>query len=259
MGFVVTGIVAVAPAPVAGFSGTPTGGFAPLQVVFTNTSTGSFTNSAWSFGDGNVATNTTGANVTNTYAAPGSYTVILTVSGPGGVSSLTNTAYVVVQSGVPTAGFTGTPTGGFAPLQVAFTDGSTGSITNWAWSFGDGHSVTNSSNAGVTNSYAAAGSYTVSLAVSGPGGTGSKTNTAYIVVSPKPALGKPVLSGGNFMFSGTNGPAGVQYRILSTTNVAAALTNWTPVLTNVFGSDGSYGYTNASPTNNAKFFILVSP
>ena len=38
----------------------------------------------------------------------------------------------------PVAAFTASVTSGFAPLQVHFTDQSTGTISSWAWSFGDG-------------------------------------------------------------------------------------------------------------------------
>jgi hypothetical protein len=72
-------------------------------------------------------------------------------------------------------------------------------------------------------------------------------------------IGKPILSGGNLILSGTNGPAGQPYRILSSTNVALNVTNWLPVWTNVFASDGSYSYTNSPLTNKATFFRLVSP
>jgi N-acetylneuraminic acid mutarotase len=37
----------------------------------------------------------------------------------------------------PTANFTGEPISGLPPLQVGFTDGSTGNPTGWAWYFGD--------------------------------------------------------------------------------------------------------------------------
>ncbi|MFA5414691.1 MAG: PKD domain-containing protein, partial [Methanoregula sp.] len=40
----------------------------------------------------------------------------------------------------PVASFTGTPTSGFAPLTVAFTDSSINTPTSWSWSFGDGSS-----------------------------------------------------------------------------------------------------------------------
>jgi PKD repeat protein len=142
---------------------------------------------------------------------------------------------------------------------VTFTDTSSGSITNWVWSFGDGGSVTNASNASVNHAYSVVGTNTVSLVVKGAGGTSTNMRVNYIVVKSKPVLGKPVLSGGNLVLSGVNGPAGQQYRILSTTNVALPLVNWTPVYTNTFNADGSYGYTNSTPGSKVDFLLLVSP
>ena len=57
---------------------------------------------------------------------------------------------------VPVAIFLGTPTNAFATQLVAFTDASTGTITNWVWNFGDGSSVTNSSGS-ARHAYATAG------------------------------------------------------------------------------------------------------
>ena len=160
----------------------------------------------------------------------------------------------------PVAGFTGTPTNGFAPLQVVFTDTSTGSITNWLWDFGDGHSITNSVADNVPHTYAA-GSYTITLTVTGAEGTNTMTGTNYVVASPTPTIGSAtLLSGGQLVFSGTNCPAGVRYRVLTSTNVALPLTDWQPVVTNTFLSDGSYSYTNSNSTNKPDaFFLLVSP
>lgn len=158
----------------------------------------------------------------------------------------------------PVAGFSGSPTAGFAPLPVVFTDASTGSITNWVWNFGDGQSATNTSNASVNHTYISAGSYTVILTVAGVGGSNAKTQTSYIVVSSTPTISTVTKSGGNLVMGGTGNPAGMQYRILTSTNVALPLASWTPVATNVFLSDGSYSYTN-SPALKAAFFRLVSP
>jgi fibronectin-binding autotransporter adhesin len=166
---------------------------------------------------------------------------------------------VPISTSPPAAAFSGTPTNIFVTQSVTFTDASTGSITNWVWSFGDGVSVTNGSNVSVSHAYNAVGTDTVSLTVSGPGGSNTSSKPGYIVVKARVAIGRPVLSGGNFILSGTNGPAGQTYRILSSTNVALPVINWTPVYTNVFAADGSYTYTNTPLTNKATFFKLVSP
>ncbi len=80
----------------------------------------------------------------------------------------------------PVANFSGTPFSGDRPLLVTFTDLSTGSITEWLWRFGDGatSTITNP-----THTYTIAGVYTVSLRVSGPGGSDTLTRTAYITVT----------------------------------------------------------------------------
>ena len=157
------------------------------------------------------------------------------------------------------AAFSGSPTNLFVTQSVTFTDASTGSITNWIWSFGDGASVTNLSNASANHTYASAGTYSVSLTVNGPAGSSTNTRTSYIVVSPNPTIGSVQISNGQFILSGSNGAAGVQYRILGSTNLALPLASWTPLFTNVFANDGSYSYTNSPVTNAASFFQLVSP
>jgi len=244
------------PAPVAGsVTSSITNGLAPLQVIFTNTASSGGTNWVWSFGDGNSITNTTSGNVTNTYASVGTYTVTLTVNGAGGSSTNILTNYIVVTALPPVAGFTGAPTNGFAPLRVVFTNTSTGSITNWVWSFGNGTIITNLTGGNVTNTYASAGTNTVKLTVNGSGGSGTNTQVNYIVALPTPKLSTISLSGGKMVFSCSNSPAGVQYRILSTTNLTLPMTNWIPVVTNTFPNT----YTNNSMTNAGAYFRLVSP
>ena len=253
-----------ASAPVAAISGTATSGTAPLSVTFADASTGGITNWVWNFGDGQLYTNTVSSTPSHTYTSSGSYNVSLTVSGPRSSSPSTSskTSFVVVSSGVaaPVAAFSGTPTNGFAPLNVIFTDTSTGTITNWFWSFGDGHTFNNTVSSTATNTYATNGSYSVSLTVTGPGGTNTSTQTGYVVASVIPKLSSLFVSGTNLILGGTNGPAGVQYRILSTTNLTVPLTNWVPVLTNTISVNGTFAYTNKwATTNRAVYFRLVSP
>jgi PKD repeat protein len=217
----------------------------------------------WNFGDGNSLTNSSNASVNHTYVAAGTNTVTLIVTGAGGSSTNTQVNYIVVSNSIPAApvaGFSGTPTNIFVTQSVVFTNNSTGSITNWVWSFGDGHSVTNISNVSVTNAYAATGTNTVILIVSGLGGSSTNTRVNYIVVKPRPVFASTNLSpGGGLGFSGSNGPAGQQYRILTSTNVTLPLANWTPIYTNVFAPDGSYGYTNSTLTGSQGYLLLVSP
>jgi len=80
----------------------------------------------------------------------------------------------------PVSNFTSDVVTGIVPLTVNFTDQSTGVITSWEWSFGDG---TMSSNKNPIHTYSDPGNYTVSLTVTGPGGTGIETKTGYVVVT----------------------------------------------------------------------------
>jgi autotransporter-associated beta strand protein len=201
----------------------------------------------------------------NAGAYAGSFTSIQPPPGPGLAWSNDSVnlgqfdVVVATTPPAPVAGFSAAPTNIFVTQTVTFTDASSGSITNWMWNFGDGISVTNASNASVNHSYLAVGTNTVSLVVKGAGGTSTNTRVNYIVVKSKPVLGKAVLVGGNLVLSGVNGPAGQQYRILSSTNVALPLASWTPLYTNTFNADGSYGYTNSTLGNKADFLLLVSP
>jgi PKD repeat protein len=160
----------------------------------------------------------------------------------------------------PVAGFSGTPTNLFVTQTVTFTNTSAGSITNAVWSFGDGNTASlsgSSAGSNVTETYTNAGSYVVQLIVSGAGGASTNTRVAYIVAVPLPVLGGVTAANGGLIFSGVNGPAGMSYRILAATNLAAPA--WLPIWTNVFAPDGSYDYTNSTLTNPAYFFRLVSP
>jgi uncharacterized repeat protein (TIGR01451 family) len=80
--------------PVANFTGSPTSGQVPLAVTFNDASSGYITNRFWDFGDGST-TNTTTIGVSHTYVTSGSSSVLLTVTGPFGTSTLTQTNFIV--------------------------------------------------------------------------------------------------------------------------------------------------------------------
>ncbi len=111
------------------------------------------------------------------------YTMTLTTAVVTETDTLTRTSYITVSAGgcvSPTAVFSGSPLTGTAPLTVSFTDASSGTISGWWWSFGDGGS---SSETDPSHGYTQTGVYTVSLTVSGACGSDVFTRTSYITVS----------------------------------------------------------------------------
>src|SRR5262249_21994814 len=128
-------------------------------------------------------------------------------------------------------------------LTVSFTNRSTGA-TNYVWNFGDGNSSV-SANPG--NTYSNAGSYTVTLAAVGAGGTNVLTRTNYILVTNAP----PPPPVAHFVASATNGCASltVYFTNLSTGGLAYAWdfgdgsTSATTDAVNIYSNAGSYTVT----------------
>ena len=87
--------------------------------------------------------------------------------------------YDVLPPVPPHAAFDAAPTMGPAPLTVHFTDTSTGDYNALLWNFGDGGL---SAQTTPTHTYTTGGVYTVSLTVSGLGGTDTVTHTNFITV-----------------------------------------------------------------------------
>ena len=110
------------------------------------------------------------------------------------------------------ASFTASPTNGVAPLTVTFTDTSTGSITNRFWNFGDGSTTNFTALTSPTHTYTA-GTYNVTLIVSGSGISSTNTKPNYIMaVSCTPPTAS--VSGGSTICQG--GSATVQAALTGT-------------------------------------------
>lgn len=154
------GLITVRAVPTADFSANRTSGQAPLSVQFTDASTGAPTSWAWSFGDG---TNGNVQNPVHVYTAPGTYNVRLTASNSAGTDTMTRWSYISVQQGLR-ANYTYTTSNpdNLAPLTVAFTDRSEGSIERWYWDFGDG---TISTDRNPIHTFTRPGDYDVTLSV----------------------------------------------------------------------------------------------
>lgn len=129
------------------------------------------------------ATTLGAAEITFTPAGVGTTNISATVDGQTVYTLVT----VILTPSV--AAFTGTPTAGAPPLTVMFNETSTNSPTTWNWSFGDGSvwfNTTIAAQRNATHTYAAAGTYTVSLIASNADGPDTLTRAGYITVAAPP-------------------------------------------------------------------------
>ena len=204
----------IPPVPEAKFSGTPTSGYAPLTVQFTDESTGDISAIYWDF-TGDLQPDSTEHGPSYTFYNPGNYTVYMAVTGPGGMDYEVKVDYITVMEEpvpAPVAGFSATPTSGDAPLSVQFTDESTGNITSYAWDFENDGTI-DSTEQSPAFVYSTAGTYSVNLTVTGKGGSDDETKVSYITVAEP--LAKPVA---NFTADPVQGiaPLNVQFTDAST-------------------------------------------
>ena len=166
----------VYPTPVPAFTAIPASQVYPdATVSFTNnTNPGNWT-WLWDFADGNSSTDEAPVH---TYAAPGDFGVSLTVSNGVCTASVVNTVRVLPTP--PIAAFDSIPSG-CQPWSVSANNTSL-YATSYYWDFGDGH-TSNAMNPDYT--YVQAGSYLVTLYVTGPGGTDTKSQLVNIYPSPR--------------------------------------------------------------------------
>ena len=170
-------------APVAAFTAPSCTANTPCSFADASTDAdGTISTRTWDFGDGNTGQ---GQNVTNTYAAAGTYSVTLTVTDNGGASDdVTNTVVVTGGTGnvPPTASFT-LPTSCTAGTPCGFHSTSTdadGQVVSTQWDFGDQGAADGPD---ATHTYAAAGTFNVTLTVTDNLGA-SGTSTQAITVAP---------------------------------------------------------------------------
>jgi autotransporter-associated beta strand protein len=92
--------------------------------------------------------------------------------------------------------------------------------------------------------------WTNNLAVNG-------TISVVSVTQPTPHITLVQISNGNIIFSGTNGLDNGQYEVLSSTNVALPLNQWTILSTNSFNGTGQFSVTNpVNPAIPQLFYVL---
>ena len=140
------------------------------------------TSYAWTFGDGGTAT---GATATHTYAAGGTFDVKLTVTDTTGNSATsTQQVTIVAPNAAPKATAVVTANGLTINANGSSSSDPDGTITSYAWTFGDGGTSTL---ANASHTYAAAGTYTVTLEVTDNEGAKNTATQPVTVAAAPPA------------------------------------------------------------------------
>ena len=132
--------------PTAVLDAAPTSGKRNLTVAFSSASStdsdGTITSRSWNFGDSATSTQ---ANPSHTYTVAGTYTATLTVTDNAGAIDTKTVLITVTPNQPPTVVAGATPTTGKQGLSVAFSSAGSvdpdGTITSFAWDFGDGRLV----------------------------------------------------------------------------------------------------------------------
>jgi hypothetical protein len=110
----------------------------------------------------------------------------------------------------------------------------------------------------ITGSGLTAGNYAL---VQAAGNATALTITNVLLAGANRPVFQPLaLSANGLVFTSTNGAAYALYYLLASPSVAAPLSDWTPVVTNLFDSRGNIHFTNLlDSTNPLQFFMLESP
>ncbi len=201
--------------PSAHFRINQTQGTAPLDVQFTDKSTGLPTAWYWVFGDG---TTSNLQNPEHIYTVPGTYSPELTAYNITGISTKISTVPIIVTAPVqPDAHFRINATTGPATLDVQFTDKSTGSPTEWYWVFRDG---TTSNLQNPEHIYNTEGIYRPELTASNDYDTSTKISTVPIIVTA------PVQPDAHFRINATTGPVPLDVQFTDKTTGSPAEWYW---------------------------------
>jgi len=154
---------------------------------------GSIASYAWDFGDG---TSGSGVSPSTTYANPGTYTVVLTVTDDLGAAAQATTPVTVTTGGQPPLAQPGGPYEGSINVPIAFdgtgSSDADGSIVGYAWDFGDGATSTDPS---PVYAYTATGIYQVALTVTDDDGL-TDTATTQATVNDGSGMQAPVAEPG---------------------------------------------------------------
>ncbi|WP_281423668.1 PKD domain-containing protein [Microbacterium flavum] len=175
--------VTVAPvnqAPTAAFTSAVSGLGASFDGSGSADAEGPVASYAWDFGDGQTGT---GATTSHTYAGAGTYHVTLTVTdGAGATGTVGQDVVVAPVNQAPVAMFTSSMSHLAGSFDGNGSSDAEGPVASYAWDFGDGQTGTGAT---TSHTYAAAGTFHVTLTVTdGAGATGTVTNAVIASLAP---------------------------------------------------------------------------
>ena len=81
--------------------------------------------------------------------------------------------------------------------------------------------------------------------------------TIRVATETPPVIGNPGISSGKLVLTGSGGITNGTYYVLTSTNLAAPLTNWTRLLTNQFDAGGNFNFSVPINQNLAQSFYLL--
>lgn len=204
----------------------------------------------WDFGDGTQQSGS--LNPSHTYQNPGSYTAMVTVTD---ANMLTDSSSVVVTVNdvAPTASLSG-PSSGAVGDSLSFTATATdvspavqAAGFTYNWNFGDGSTATaQGSTSAVAHTYAAVGTYTVSVTATDNYGEVSTAATSALTISAISASSSLTVSAGS----------NITTKEGSTVNFAGSVSGGTAPYTYSWNfGDGTSSATNTASTANSASFV----
>ncbi|MGY1595206.1 PKD domain-containing protein, partial [Geodermatophilus sp. SYSU D00708] len=168
-------------APAARFTGTTSELTAAFDAGTSSDADGTVASYAWDFGD---QTKATGVTATHAYAAGGTYAVTLTVTDDKGATAVASRLVTVAPAPpnvAPSAEFTATGKDLGISLDAGRSADTDGSITSYAWEFGDG---TTGTGATAAHDYTVGGTYTVRLTVTDDDGATATAERQVVATEP---------------------------------------------------------------------------
>ncbi len=167
--------------PNAAFTATVTPLTAAVDASMTVDPDGTIASYAWNFGDSSTGA---GKTVSHSYTAAGTYVVVLTATDNRGATSKVSHSVTVGANKPPTANFTSVIANLKVTADASTSSDADGTIASYAWNFGDGTTATGKTAA---HTYAADGSYTVTLTVTDDlGATDSATQSVTVAANKVP-------------------------------------------------------------------------